>query len=112
MTTQAQAQPPHPGSCRCLCGAHPEFPASCTGHAEPGLTGAFDSPLCRNCHDIRMGLAPQRASALEAVTATCTCHCGVNHPSRPGVCAAASEDGVTIDGRPACPECEEASRGS
>ncbi|MGW7087304.1 hypothetical protein ACWGH2_27940 [Streptomyces sp. NPDC054871] len=110
---------PGPGSCHCLCGAHPEFPGTCSGHAEPGFTGVVNSPtgsarsvpLCRNCHDIRMGLAPQRDAVLEAVTDTCTCHCRANHPDRPGVCEAASEDGVTIDGKPACRECEEAGRG-
>lgn len=107
---------PGPGSCHCPCGAHPEFPGTCTGHAEPGLTGVLDSPaggprqvpLCRNCHDIRMGLAPQRGSALEAVTDTCTCHCQANHPGRPGICEAGSDDGVLIDGSPACAACEEA----
>ncbi|GGV23858.1 hypothetical protein GCM10010277_03710 [Streptomyces longisporoflavus] len=111
------------GSCRCACDTHPEFPGACRGHAEPGLTAAFDAPaagarqvpLCRNCHDIRMGLAPQRDSDLqavtEAVTATCTCHCRANHPARPGICEAASDDRATIGGQPVCRECADAGRG-
>ncbi|MGW5868527.1 hypothetical protein ACWFRJ_40990 [Streptomyces sp. NPDC055239] len=105
------------GSCHCLCDTHPEFPGACGGYAEPGLTVVFNAPivgpqqvpLCRNCHDVRMGLAPQCDSDLEAVTDTCTCHCQANHPSRPGICEAASEDGTTIDGEPACLECAGAS---
>ncbi|MEU5951009.1 hypothetical protein [Streptomyces sp. NPDC047525] len=111
-------RPSEPGSCQCACGTHPEFPGTCRGDAEPGhsivanspTTGPWHVPLCRNCHDIRMGLAPQRASDLEAVTETCTCHCRANHPGRPGICEAASEDGVTIDDKPACLECADASR--
>ncbi|MGW6057406.1 hypothetical protein [Streptomyces sp. NPDC055189] len=110
---------PEPGSCRCVCDTHPEFPGSCRGYAEPGLTAAFDAPgagpqqvpLCRNCHDIRMGLAPQRDSGLEAVTDTCTCHCRANHPARPGICEAASDGRTTIDGEPVCLECADAGRG-
>ncbi|GAA3091674.1 hypothetical protein ACFQ0X_03490 [Streptomyces rectiviolaceus] len=110
---------PELGSCHCLCDTHPEFPATCRGYAEPGLSVVANSPaagqrhvpLCRNCHDIRMGLAPQRDSDLEAVTDTCTCHCLANHPGRPGICEAASEDGVTVDGKPACLECADAGRG-
>ncbi|MFC8130688.1 hypothetical protein [Streptomyces sp. NPDC057302] len=113
------ADRPEPGSCHCMCRTHPEFPETCRGYAEPGLTVVAHSPttgprrvpLCRNCHDIRMGLAPQGASDLEAVTATCTCHCRANHPGSPGICEAASEDGTTIDGKPACRECADAGRG-
>ena len=107
------AEHPEPGSCRCPCDTHPEFPGTCRSYAEPGLTVVLNSPtggprqvpLCRNCHDIRMGLAPQGDSDLEAVTDTCTCHCQANHPGRPGICEAASDDGTTIDGEPACLEC-------
>lgn len=109
---------PEIGSCHCRCGTHPEFPGTCRGYAEPGLTVVVDSPtagpqhvpLCRNCHDIRMGLAPQRDSGLEAVTDTCTCHCMANHPGRPGICEAASDAGTAIDGSPACIECASAGR--
>lgn len=110
---------PSPSACHCPCDAHPEFPGTCSGHAEPGFTGVLDAPtggsrhvpMCRNCHDIRMGLAPQRESSLEAVTDTCTCHCQANHPDRPGICAAASQDGVLIEGRPVCLACEDAGHG-
>ncbi|MEW1925785.1 hypothetical protein [Streptomyces sp. NPDC088360] len=113
------AQHPELGSCHCPCDTHPEFPGTCRGYAEPGFTVVFNAPatgprrmpLCRNCHDIRMGLAPQRDSDLEAVTDTCTCHCQANHPGRPGICEAASEAGATIDGEPVCLECAEAGRG-
>ncbi|MFE6162491.1 hypothetical protein ACFQ7F_26655 [Streptomyces sp. NPDC056486] len=105
-------------SCHCPCGTHPEFPGTCSGYAEPGLTvvvnapttGPQHVPLCRNCHDIRMGLAPQGDSDVEAVTDTCTCHCQANHPGRTGICEAASDDGTTIDGEPACLECAGAAR--
>ncbi|MGW7069214.1 hypothetical protein ACWGII_10215 [Streptomyces sp. NPDC054855] len=115
----APVRPPGPGACHCPCDVHPEFPGTCGGRAEPGFSGVLNSPtgdsrpvpMCRNCHDIRMGLAPQRGSSLAAVTDTCTCHCQANHPDRPGICEAASENGVLIDGRPACPACEDAGRG-
>lgn len=115
----ASARHPRSGACHCPCDAHPEFPGTCSGHAEPGFTGVLNSPtgaprhvpMCRNCHDIRMGLAPQRDPSLAAVTDTCTCHCQANHPDRPGICEAASENGVSIDGRPACAACEDAGRG-
>ncbi|MGH4031705.1 hypothetical protein ACQB60_22540 [Actinomycetota bacterium Odt1-20B] len=95
-------------ACGCRCGTHPEFPGSCSSHAEPGLT-VHHVPMCRNCHDIRMGLAPQREAELEAVTETCTCHCWANHPDAPGICEAASDDSVAIDGSPVCLECAGAS---
>ncbi|MEU6679040.1 hypothetical protein [Streptomyces sp. NPDC046925] len=107
-----------PGSCGCLCETHPEFPGPCRGYAEPGLTAAFDAsdagprqvPLCRDCHDIRMGLAPQRDPGLEGVTDTCTCHCRANHPEAPGICEAASDGAATIGGEPVCRACADAGR--
>jgi hypothetical protein len=47
---------------------------------------------------------------LEAVTETCTCHCWVNHPGKQGVCNAASDSGCSLDDRPACLGCVNASR--
>lgn len=110
--------------CHCLCGGHPEQPGVCTGEAEAGVGMTFDSPaagrtfvrMCRNCHSARSGeeieyrVGEPELGELEAVTDTCTCHCWVNHPRQQGVCEAASDPGVTVDGRPACLGCAGATR--
>ncbi|MEU5476650.1 hypothetical protein [Streptomyces mirabilis] len=57
----------------------------------------------------RTGALPEERSydptLLELGTETCTCHCWGNHPTRPGVCAAASHPGTTLGNGPACLSC-------
>ncbi|MFJ8727784.1 hypothetical protein [Streptomyces sp. NPDC093269] len=109
-------------ACHCLCARHPARRDVCSGDAEPGLTIAFASHrlgvtnvrVCQNCYDAHLD-RPARPSrpeigTLEAVTATCTCHCWKNHPDQKGVCEAASQSGTTVDGKPACGGCWRATR--
>lgn len=105
------------GSCHCLCQASHGSVGVCTSVAEPGLTVTFESPTvgtqrvpyCRACHAARVEFLAS-PPVTEAVTDTCACHCFANHPGTPGVCEAASDPGVALDGRPACRGCRDAAQ--